>query len=292
MEFNVIRVMFNKLMEALRMGKTPESFSHVDPVGSRGVEPFSLLSDGVKLRGSIFFPVNRPNMQYPAIIICHGIPGSGTPRPADDPGYEGLAQDFTSIGFAAVIFNFRGCGESGGDFDMMGWSRDLKAILDKIVNTPFIDPTRIILIGFSGGGAAAIHVAADNPNVYGLAVVGTPSDFEIFKKDSSSIIRDFKVRGIIRDPNFPADPEKWIKNFSEIEPKKWIAFFKGKSLLIMHGDNDELIPLEQAKELYSHAPAGIARLEIIPGGSHRLRLDKRCLDALKTWSLESLGWKP
>ena len=99
---------------------------------------------------------------------------------------------------------------------MMGWSRDLSAILDKIVNTAFIDPTRIILIGFSGGGAAAIHVAADNPNVYGLAVVGTPSDFEIFNKDVSAIIKDFKERGIIRDPDFPADREKW---YSIVFPK-------------------------------------------------------------------------
>ncbi len=77
---------------------------------------------------------------------------------------------------------------------MMGWTRDLRVILNKIVNTPFIDPTRIILLGFSGGGAAAINVAADNSNVYGLAVVGTPSNFEIFRKETSTIIEDFRKR--------------------------------------------------------------------------------------------------
>ena len=213
MEFNLLRVMFDKLLEALRITKPPESYSHIGPVESRRIEPFSITSDGITLRGKIFFPVERPKMQYPAVIICHGIPGSGAPRPSDDPGYEGLAQDFTSLGLAAVIFNFRGCGDSGGDFDMMGWARDLRAILDKTLNTPFVDPTRIILIGFSGGGAAAINVSADNSNIYGLAVVGTPSDFDIFKKDTSTIIKDFRERGIIRDPDFPADPEKWVNSF-------------------------------------------------------------------------------
>jgi len=230
-------------------------------------------------------------MMYPVMVICHGIPGSGAPRPSSDPGYEGLAQLFTSLGLAAVIFNFRGCGDSGGDFDMMGWTRDLRVVLDKTVNTPFLDPSRIILLGFSGGGAAAINVSADNSNVYGLAVVGTPSNFEIFRKETSTIIKDFRERGIIRNPDFPKDPEKWAQGFVEIEPKKWITFFKGKNILIMHGSGDELIPVEQAKELFRHAPSGIASLEIIPGGVHRLRLDERCLSGLKTWTLKLLGWK-
>jgi alpha-beta hydrolase superfamily lysophospholipase len=283
--------MFNKLLKALQINKPPSTFSHIDPEASRRIEPFSLMSDGITIKGHIFFPVNKPDMLYPTIIICHGIPGSGTPRPANDPGYEGLAEQFTSIGLAAVIFNFRGCGDSGGNFDMMGWARDLRMVLDKILNTPFVDPTRIVLVGFSGGGAAAINVSADNSNVYSLAVVGTPSSFEIFKKDVYVIIDDFKERGIIRDPNFPKDPQKWEQGFVEIEPRKWISYFKGKSLLIMHGADDELIPLEQAKELYSHAPAGVTHLEIIPDGRHRLRLDKRCLVSLENWCLESLGWK-
>ena len=291
MEIGLLRIMFRKLLEALRINKPPESFSHVDSPDSRKVEAFSVLSDGIELRGRIFFPAAKPNMLYPAIVICHGIPGSGAPRPSDDPGYEGLAQVFTSAGLAAVIFNFRGCGESGGDFDMMGWARDLQVVLDRISNTPFIDPTRIILLGFSGGGAAAIHVSADNAKVYSLAVVGTPSNFEIFKKEVSAIIEDFRERGIIRHTEFPRDPEKWVHGFVEIEPRKWIAYFKGKDILIMHGSDDELIPVDQAEELYRHAPSGIARLEIIPGGVHRLRLDERCVKGLRTWALQSLGWK-
>ena len=291
MEFNLIRNAFQKLLEALRINRPSEGYSHVDAVTSRFIEPFSLASDGITLRGMIYFPVQKPGMLYPAVIICHGIPGSGAPRPSNDPGYEGLAEDFSSLGMAAVIFNFRGCGDSGGDFDMMGWTRDLRAILDKILNTPFIDPTRIMLVGFSGGGAAAINVAADNPDVYGLAVVGTPSNFEFFQKDVDAVIKDFKERGIIRNPEFPSDQQKWMNSFVEIRPSRWIAYFKGKTLLIIHGADDELIPVKQAEELYGQAPSGITRLEIIPGGRHRLRLDPRCLDSLKTWALVSLGWK-
>jgi pimeloyl-ACP methyl ester carboxylesterase len=228
---------------------------------------------------------------YPGLIICHGIPGSGDPRPSDDPGYEALAEDFASLGIASVIFNFRGCGESGGDFEIMGWTRDLETVVSRILDTPFIDPTRLFILGFSGGGAAAIRVAADNSDIYGLAVVGTPAHFEIFDEDPSETVSNFKERGIIRDPAFPPDIDRWTKSFIEIEPRRWIAHFEGKRVLIVHGDEDELIPVEQAQELFERAPAGLAKIRVIPGGVHRLRLDQRCNDIVKEWLLESLGWK-
>ncbi len=291
MEISLVRIMFNKLLEALRIKQPPARRVHIDISDTRRRESFSVVSDGVTLRGTMLFPSAQPAMLYPALIICHGIPGSGAPRPQDDPGYEGLAEDFSSLGIAAVIFNFRGCGDSGGNFDMMGWVRDLEAVLDKSVNTPYIDPTRVMLLGFSGGGAAAIRVAAESARVYSIAAVGTPAHFGIFEKSAADIVADFRQRGLIRDPGFPPDPDRWIDGFKEIEPRRWIAQAKAKHILIVHGDADELIPLEHAREIFSHAPAGVAELQVIPGGVHRLRLDPRCIGILREWFLKTLGWK-
>jgi len=291
MEGNLLRNIWNKLMEALRFKSPPSARAEIDATDVREQEPFKVVTDGITIRGRIFFPGAEQSMLYPALIVCHGIPGSGTARPADDPGYEKLAQDFASMGLAAVIFNFRGCGDSGGNFDMGGWVRDLEAVLDKILNTPHIDPTRVMLLGFSGGGAAAIRVAADSAGVYALAVVGTPSNFGIFEKKPPEIIDDFRSRGIIRDADFPKNPDRWIEAFRDIEPERWISQFRGKFLLVVHGDADEVVPVEHAREIYEHAPAGIAKLTIIPGGVHRLRLDARCVEILKDWFLQCLGWK-
>lgn len=290
MEFTLFREMFRKLLEALRINDSTARV-HADSTLERKRQSFSVVSGGLTIRGQVFFPVARPSRLYPALIICHGIPGSGAARPPDDPGYEALAQEFTSLGLAAVIFNFRGCGDSDGDFDMMGWTQDLEAVVDHILNTPFIDPTRILLLGFSGGGAAAIYVAADNPDIYGLAVVGTPAHFQIFEKDADEIVVDFKERGIIRNPDFPGDRDRWMDGFVRIEPRRWISQFKGKYILIVHGDADELVPVEHAHELLEHAPAGQAELSIIPAGVHRLRLDTRCISIVKEWVLTVLGWR-
>jgi len=291
MENSLAKILFGKLLDALRFSQLSSSKGAADPIDVRLKKAFNVVVDGLKIRGQIFFPVGRPARLYPTLIICHGIPGSGAPRPGDDPGYEGLAEDFASLGMVAVIFNFRGCGDSDGNFEMMGWARDLEAVLDRIVNTPYIDPYRVMLLGFSGGGAAAIRVAADRKEVYSLAVVGTPSDFQVFEKDPTEIITDFKERGIIRNPEFPSDIDRWMDEFRQIEPRKWIAHSKGKHVLIIHGDADELIPVDQARDLFKRSPAGISELLIISGGAHRLRLDPRCVDILKDWFLKTLGWK-
>lgn len=290
MEGNLITTWFRKLLDALRIEPSSSARPRVDAEGDRMVQQFSVTTDGLTIRGRIFFPAARPDRLYPALVICHGVPaGPQAPQSPGDAGYEGLAQDFASLGIAAVIFNFRGCGDSDGNFDLIGWTRDLEAVLDSVVNTPHIDPTRVLVLGFSGGGAAAIKVASEVTTIYGLAAVGTPADFSFLIKNPQPVVEDFRHRGIIRDPEFPGDAERWAAGFLEIEPRRWLPHFRGKNLLIVHGDQDELIPVEQAHDLMKHAPAGVGKLAIIPGGVHKLRLDPRCIDIVKQWVQEILG---
>lgn len=291
MELNLIKVMFGKLLKALRYDKPRVRDFGIDPQDERKIELFSVKSDGLTIRGKIMFPSSEPSMQYPVLIICHGIPGSGAARPADDPGYESLMDRYSGIGLATVFFNFRGCGESDGDFDITGWARDLRAVIDRVVNTPHIDPTRLVLLGFSGGAATSIYVSADNSNIYALASVCSPATFSIFEKEPSEIIADFRERGLIKSPGFPKDVSQWLNSFKEIQPERWISYFKGKSLLIVHGDADELIPVSQAEDLYQKAPAGIKEIRIISGGEHRLRTNAECLQVLEDWFIKILGWK-
>ncbi len=290
LESNLIRILFGKLLAALRIDDSATRRPRVDVASNRRQQPFSLTCDGLAIRGQICFPTAHPSRLYPALILCHGIPGSGQPRPLDDPGYEALIEQFTSMGIAAVFFNFRGCGDSGGNFDMMGWARDLETVLDHVLNAPYIDPTRVIVLGFSGGGAAAVRVASETDKIFGLAIVGAPAHFRIFEDEPAEILRDFRERGIIRDRDFPKSVDRWMNGFEEIEPRRWCPHFKGKHLLVVHGDEDDLIPVEHAGELMELAPAGTAEMIIIEGGVHRLRLDPRCIDAVKQWVLKILGW--
>jgi fermentation-respiration switch protein FrsA (DUF1100 family) len=52
--------------------------------------------------------------------------------------------------------------------------------------------------------------------------------------------------------------------------------------LLVHGDQDETVPVEHAILLYNKA--GYPKeLAILPGAGHRLRLDERAIDAALKW---------
>jgi alpha/beta superfamily hydrolase len=81
----------------------------------------------VNIAGELYVPEGQ-NRRCPALIICHGIPAET--RSSDDRGYPLLAERFCREGFVVLIFNFRGAGLSGGNFDLRGWATDLEGALD------------------------------------------------------------------------------------------------------------------------------------------------------------------
>ena len=83
--------------------------------------------DGIPVSGRLYLPDG--NSRHPAVCVCHGIP-SGKPSDSDDGGYPLLAERICQEGFAVLIFNFRGAGDSGGNLDILGWTRDLTAVID------------------------------------------------------------------------------------------------------------------------------------------------------------------
>jgi len=47
-----------------------------------------------------------------------------------------LAKTIRNEGFAVVTFSFRGTGISDGNFDIVGWTHDLKAMIDHTWSLP------------------------------------------------------------------------------------------------------------------------------------------------------------
>jgi alpha/beta superfamily hydrolase len=83
-------------------------------------------------------------------------------NPDEKGGYPELAARFCEAGFVAMVFNFRGCGPSQGNIDMVGWTHDLAAAVDFLNMLPEVDKSRICLLGSSGGAAISVYVAAND----------------------------------------------------------------------------------------------------------------------------------
>jgi dipeptidyl aminopeptidase/acylaminoacyl peptidase len=244
------------------------------------IKEIRLKADGLELVGELHVP-SRGKV-YPALCICHGIPA--VPHDPTDRGYTLLAQRFCLAGFITLIFNFRGTGKSEGNLDILGWSRDLQAALDFLYSLKEVNKTRFFLLGFSGGAAVSVYTAAHDPRVSSVVTCACPTDFRALPQRETPLdtIQRFREIGAIRDKDFPPSIEEWQKGFETVSPIKWIDKISPCPLLLVHGDADELIPLEHAHKLYQKAKEP-KELKIIPGAKHKMRLEKAAMDFVLDW---------
>ena len=244
------------------------------------VKPIRLKSGGLTLAGEVYFP--RGGKPCPALCICHGIPNVAY-NPADR-GYATLAGRFCAAGFVTLLFNFRGAGKSEGNLDLLGWTEDLTAALDFLHCLDRVDRPRLGLLGFSGGAAVGVYVAAHDARVSLLAACACPADFS-FAEDGTSLaarIQRFRDIGAIRDRDFPPSIEEWRRGFETVLPIRWIDKIAPRPLLLVHGGADETVPVRQAHELY-HKAGEPKTLAIIPGAGHKLRLEEAAMTAVLDW---------
>lgn len=237
-----------------------------------------------KIKAWLFFPDSKG--LSPLVVICHGIPGG---KPAQgDRGYAPLAEELANNGFASVIFNFAGCGESSGNIDLNVWDADLLAVYDFVSGLPGMDNTDIHIIGFSAGGAAAVKfITSERKKIKSLMLLATPADFsQIIPDNAELMVRHFRELGLIKDPDFPRNINSWYKGFSLLKAENLIRWLpQGLSVCIVHGDKDTVVPVSHAERIYQAAPYP-KKLIILEGAPHQLRKDLRVTGIILIWLRE------
>jgi len=245
-------------------------------------EKLTLTVDNLGLPGEVYLPdtTGRP---CPALCLCHGIP-SGQPASSGDPGYPGLAEKFCAAGFITLIFSFRGAGEAQGNLDMLGWTRDLRAAIDYLAGLEEVDNSRLCVLGSSAGAAVSVYIAANDPRVSSLITFACPAEFNFLtdKKRAKATIDHFRTIGVIKDTDFPPSEDEWLNGFSTVSPLKWIDKISPRPLLLIHGEKDDLVPVEHARKLFEKAGEP-KNLVIIPGAGHRLRLEEKAVNTAFDW---------
>jgi len=247
-----------------------------------------LSADDIMLAGQVFLP-DDCSRTYPAVCICHGIPAVPY-NPDEKGGYPELAARFCRAGLIALVFNFRGCGPSQGNIDMPGWICDLEVAVDFLYMLLEVDRKKIYLLGSSGGAAACINVAAREKRVSAVATLACPAEFDFMAggHTTDSLIARFREIGIIKDADFPPSVKKWVDGFKTVAPIEYIGQVSPKPLLLVHGEADDVVPVEHAERLY--ARAGKPRKKVIlPGAGHRLRQDERAIEAVMSWLQKLAG---
>ncbi len=243
------------------------------------IEPVNLQVDDINIAGQLYLPDG--DMPYQTVCACHGIP-AGIPDP-NDKGYASLAEYLCSNGLAVLIFNFRGTGASGGNLDILGWTRDLGVAIDYLCALDEVDKSRLSLLGFSGGAAVAVYVAAKDERVMSVVSGACPAEFGLWTRSGpKSLIEHFRDIGAIRDNDFPASPQQWLDGFKIIKPINYIARISPRPLLLVHGSGDETVSVDDARRLYAQAGEP-KKLAIVEGAGHRLRHDEGAMAIVLDW---------
>ena len=221
-------------------------------------------SKGSKLCGILSNPTSQK--EKPIIILCHGFSTSKEGRT-----YVRLEQILNDKGISTFRFDFFGHGESEGKFEEITTFEAVDDIQNAIKFLKESSYKKIGLVGSSFGGMASIIEAGETNDLYVLALKSPVSDYRalIHSRVNEQDIKGWEEKGIIDVTGIDGETRKLKYSFYE-EAEKVKAYEAAKNIkiptLIVHGDEDETVPIEQSKRTASIIQN--CRLEIIEGADH------------------------
>src|SRR5687767_7875911 len=121
-----------------------------------------IVSDGLKLAAHLAKPAHSVGAPgHPGLVVCHGFPNGPKSAAASGQTYPELADRLAEeAGWTVLTFNFRGTGNSEGDFSLGGWLLDLNAAVDHLLDVGGVE--NVWLCGASTGGSLAICAGAED----------------------------------------------------------------------------------------------------------------------------------
>ncbi|CAB4724164.1 unannotated protein [freshwater metagenome] len=235
---------------------------------------------GLRLTGHLARPTGVGRTGLPGVIIAPGYP-SGPDRgvTAATTHPDLAARIANDMGWVALSLNFRGTADSGGDFSLDGWLADLLAATDHLLGSERVNG--VWLIGFGTGGALSVCAGARDPRIRGVATVAAPADFDDWSRHPRRLLLHSRSIGIIRGSDFPRSLEEWSAPLKSLRASGMVAELAPRALLVMHGSEDSVVPVQDAHTLaQAH---GTADLRVIRGAGHNLRQDPRAMAVLLGW---------
>jgi putative redox protein len=215
------------------------------------------------------------------LVLCHGFPSGPRGAAVSAESYPQLADRLAAdTGWTVLSFNFRGTGDSEGDFSLGGWMADLQLAVGHLLADEGV--AGVWLAGFSTGGALAICTAAEDPRVSGVAALAAPADFGNWADDPRRFLDYAREVGVVRHRDFPADVTTWERELREIRAAAVVGKIPPRPLLIVHGSDDDVVPMVDARQL-ADAADGNVELRVLTGAGHRLRHDPRAIAVLIGW---------
>lgn len=200
------------------------------------LETISFQSKDYTVEGLLRIPSS--DKKVPAVVI---LPGANVAK----EGTQGLAEIFSNMGYASLGINQRNRGGVNPQYDYELFKAGKEPIEHKMVFDAFraldalkqdarIDSTKIAIYGESNGGRFAIIVASLDPGIKGVIGISTSG------YDTESQLVN------VRD-------ETIIRFYRSIDPDTYLGFLPPRRFVMLHSVNDDIIPIDLAKNTFKKA---------------------------------------
>lgn len=224
-----------------------------------------------KLCGILSNPTD--NKSNPIIILAHGFTTT-----KKSPGIATLSEKLNSLNISTLRFDFYGHGESEGKFEDITVSEGANDVLSAIKFLKKEGYKKIGLMGSSFGGICSIIAASKSPELFVLSLKSPVSDFvkvEEFDLSNESV-SEWKKKG---KRIYNAERNLFL-NYSFYEDIQKLNIYKDAKkinvpTLIVHGDKDEIVPIQQSFRLVKEIET--SKLVVVKGADHRYS-DKKQFD--------------
>jgi hypothetical protein len=207
-----------------------------DQVGLAYEDVFFTTSDGLRLHGWYI-----PGTADITWLWFHGNGGNISHR------VDEMAMFHYRLGVNLLIVDYRGYGRSEGRPSEQGTYRDARAALLYLQRRPDVLPERIVYYGRSLGSAVAVELAVAHPP---LALV---------------LVSPFASLSDMARLAFPRRPVGWLVR-NRYNSLARVAELQ-RPLLILHGDQDETVPISQGEKLFRAANRP-KRFQVLSGAGH------------------------
>jgi fermentation-respiration switch protein FrsA (DUF1100 family) len=194
--------------------------------------------DGVTLHGW-FVPADSAPARF-TMIVFNGNAGHRGMRAT-------LAAALARQGVATLLFDYRGYGDNAGRPSENGLTLDARAARAYLTSRTDVDQSRVVLFGESLGAAVALRLATEVPPM--ALVLRSP----------------FSSLTDVGRHHYPFLPVRWMlrDRYPSLERAPSVAC----PTLVIAGDHDSIIPVEQSRRLYE-AIVAEKRLVVIAGADH------------------------
>jgi dipeptidyl aminopeptidase/acylaminoacyl peptidase len=216
----------------------------------------NLVSDGNILNAQIYLPDSKKTSH--TVIMLHGYPGG-----EGDP--LGLGKALSNLGINVLVFNYQGTWSSEGEFSFESSMNDVSSALSFLkenenIQRFNIDTSKIIVGGYSFGGAMALTEAIYNPEIKRIISIGG-ADESVF---GNKMLSDARFRSTFEDmlkkTEYPEGPvkvdidiqsEHWLSNLDRYNQVRHAESLMNRDILFIFGWDDlDVIPEEHVLPLF------------------------------------------